>query len=281
MWRGLRAVTAAVLRALAGLLVRLSRSLEGGRPSPAEAAVDVELPPPGWPPPGTPPPPAHWVELVRERAPELLDGHHPNGAAAPARPARPESVPSPPARRRRGAHRIVEWSAAAGRTIREGDADAFAGLPAAAPPDVIAEARMGAGAPRPPPPSWEAPAPAPSRQPPEPASRASDPVPAAAPIGPAQRRPRAAVPGAGARAGIRVRAVVEEFPTPAPEPGRREPDLRPVAAGRRFDRPAPAAAGEPDLRWPSLPPSLEPTPERPALREWERVRELIAEQRGS
>jgi hypothetical protein len=98
----------------------------------------------------------------------------------------------------------------------------------------------------------------------------------------AERRPPAAAPAAaGPRSGIRVRAVVEELPGPAQPPATRQPDRWPVAAERHFDRPAPPAAGEPDPRWPSLPPSLEPAADRPALREWERVRALIAEQRGS
>ena len=83
--------------------------------------------------------------------------------------------------------------------------------------------------------------------------------------------------------GIRVRAQVEELPgdawrTASPPAG---PAAPPAEADLRAGRPEPVfASAEPAERWPDLPPSLEAPAGGPGLREWERIRGLMAEQRG-
>lgn len=238
MVSGLRAAVAAVLRALAALLFRLSRALDAT----AAQAPGEPAPPPGWPPPGRrPPPPPHWVELVRERAPQLLDGdgRH-NGARPPA--AVVGARPAPPAAAR----------------------PAFAPNPPPASPTAT-------GFPANPPP----PAPAASGFPANPPPTASTP-----PDFPANPHRAPSAPASSA-ARLRIRAVVEELDaTDWGSADTPKPALTATATVTLPEITAVPTQAEPASRWPTLPPSLEPLPEAPYLRERERLRVLTTEQRG-
>ncbi len=261
IWRALRAVAASVLRVLATLLLRLSRKLDAGHP--AVALETVVEPPPDWPPEDLPAPPPHWVELVRERAPELLDGARDGHRPEPQRAARP----APPASARpplSSGHRIVEVRARA----------APSRLAVDWPEDPAPERRADPDLPANPVSEFRAVADFPGNA----VSERSAVV--AFSRNPPLTRAAARTVQPPAGIGIRVRAQVEEL---APDSWRPEPARLtvPATAADHPSRPAPAeAAPEPASRWPELPPSLEPPSGPPELREWERLRALAAEQRG-